>query len=86
MGQRGFLLANSQNKEIIANYKVKAVDSTAAGDAFMGGLAYGIASGKSVKDAALFANAVAAFSVTRIGAQLSMPTKAQVEVFVKNLS
>ena len=83
LGEKGFLLATKDCKEIISAYKVKAVDSTAAGDAFTGTVAYGIASGKSVRDAALYANAAAAISVTRLGAQPSMPTKDEVDAFIK---
>jgi ribokinase len=61
---------------------VDAVDSTAAGDAFTGSLAVGIAEKKSLLDAALFANYVAALSVTKMGAQSSMPTLGEVESFM----
>ena len=83
LGEKGFLLADKAGKEMIASYKVKAVDSTAAGDAFTGALAFGLASGKSIKEAAIYANAVAAISVTRLGAQPSMPTKEEVDAFIK---
>jgi ribokinase len=83
LGEKGFLLAAKDGKEFISGHKIKAVDSTAAGDAFTGGVAYGIASGKSVREAAIFANAVAAISVTRLGAQPSMPTKKEVDAFIK---
>ena len=83
LGEKGFLLADKDGKELVSGYQVKAVDSTAAGDAFTGGVAFGIASGKSVKDAAVYAKAVAAISVTRLGAQPSMPTKEEVDEFVK---
>lgn len=83
LGDRGFLLADKGSAEYIKPYKVKAVDSTAAGDAFTGALALGIAEGKSLRDAALFANAAAAISVTRLGAQSSMPTKSEVDEFIK---
>ncbi|MHC5185268.1 MAG: PfkB family carbohydrate kinase, partial [Planctomycetota bacterium] len=63
-------------------YKVNPVDSTAAGDAFTGSLAYGLANGKPINDAAVYANAVAAVSVTRYGAQPSMPTTREVEAFI----
>jgi ribokinase len=66
---------------MISNHKIKAVDSTAAGDAFTGALAYGLARGNSIKDAAVYANAVAAVSVTRYGAQPSMPTLKEVQEF-----
>jgi ribokinase len=83
LGERGFMIADKDNKELIRRLEVKAVDSTAAGDAFIGSLAYSLAEGKSLKDAAIYANVVAALSVTKLGAQSSMPTKEQVEKFIE---
>jgi ribokinase len=83
LGEKGALLANKGGKETISSLRVKAVDSTAAGDAFTGALAYGLANGKLLKDAAQYANVVAAISVQRLGAQASMPTKAEVDTFLK---
>jgi ribokinase len=82
LGEKGLLLATQDSKEMIAGYQVKAVDSTAAGDAFTGSLAYGLARGNAIKDAAVYANAVAAVSVTRYGAQPSMPTTKEVDAFI----
>lgn len=81
LGEKGLMLATKDGKEMIANNKVEAVDSTAAGDAFTGSLAYGLANGQSLRDAAVYANMVAAISVTRLGAQSSMPTKEEVDAF-----
>jgi ribokinase len=81
LGEKGLLLATQDSKEMIPNHKVNAVDSTAAGDAFTGSLAYGLARGNSITDAAVYANAVAAVSVTRYGAQPSMPTLKEVQEF-----
>jgi ribokinase len=61
---------------------VNAIDSTAAGDAFNGGFGTGLMLGKSPVDAASFAAAVAAVSVTRAGAQPSMPSMQEVEEFL----
>jgi len=83
MGAKGFLLANDDRMESVPAVKVDAVDATAAGDAFTGSLAVGLAQGKTLPDAALFANYVAALSVTKLGAQSSMPTKEDVERFVR---
>jgi ribokinase len=52
---------------------VKAIDTTAAGDVFNGALAVALSEGLDLKDAAIFANNVAAISVTRMGAQASAP-------------
>ena len=62
----------------IAAEKVNVVDTTAAGDAFTGSLAVGLGQGHSLRDAALFANRVAALCVTQMGAQPSMPTLEEV--------
>jgi ribokinase len=58
--------------------KVEAIDSTAAGDTFNGALAVALAEHRDVADAIAFANAAAALSVTRLGAQASIPTRAEV--------
>ncbi|UCG49559.1 MAG: ribokinase [Phycisphaerales bacterium] len=82
MGSKGFLLKDRNQDRFVSAQKIDAVDSTAAGDAFTGSLAAGLAQGKSLLDAALFANYVAALSVTKMGAQSSMPTLGDVEAFV----
>ncbi len=83
MGAKGFLLASNERTEFVDAVKVEAVDATAAGDAFTGGLAFGLAQGRALFEAALFANRVAALSVTKMGAQSSMPTAEAVESFMK---
>ncbi len=83
MGANGFLLANDDRMESVPAVKVNAVDATAAGDAFTGSLAVGLAQGWELFDAALFANYVAALSVTKLGAQSSMPAREAVESFMK---
>jgi ribokinase len=82
LGGKGFLLADSEEVRYVSAQKVDAVDSTAAGDAFTGSLAVGIAENKALLDAALFANYVAALSVTKMGAQSSMPTLGEVKSFM----
>ncbi len=83
MGANGFLLANDDRMESVPAVKVDAIDATAAGDAFTGSLAVGLAQGGELFDAALFANQVAALSVTKMGAQSSMPAREEVESFMK---
>lgn len=82
MGAKGFLLAEGSLREHIAAEKVNVVDTTAAGDAFTGSLAVGVGQGHSLHDSALFANRAAALSVTRMGAQPSMPTLEEVCAFI----
>ncbi len=86
LGGRGAFLAGPGGlRQYLPAFKVKAVDSTAAGDAFNGGLAVALAqgSGRELLQAARFASAVAALSVTRPGAQPSMPTRREVLAFLR---
>ena len=85
MGATGYLSVGKEGKEFIAARKVTAADSTAAGDAFTGSLAVGLAKGQTLSQAALFANNVAAFSVTRMGAQPSMPTIEEIDRFIHEM-
>lgn len=79
MGSRGAYLAAGGIAEQLEAIPVKAIDTTAAGDAFNGAFAVGLLLGKTVRESARFAMAAAALSVTRCGAQPSMPTFAGVE-------
>ncbi len=81
MGAKGFLLADGAEMTFVPALSVQAVDATAAGDAFTGSLAVGMAQGQSLRNAAEFAGRVAALSATRMGAQPSMPTRQEVEAF-----
>lgn len=85
MGATGYLSVGKEGKEFIAARKVTAADSTAAGDAFTGSLAVGLAKGQTLSQAALFANNVAAFSVTKMGAQPSMPTIEEIDKFIHEM-
>jgi sugar/nucleoside kinase (ribokinase family) len=70
----------------IPGHKVRAVDTTAAGDAFAAALAVGIADGLDPVESAVFANAAAALSVQRPGAQSSMPSRAEVDAFFQGFA
>jgi len=72
-------VAGKDIRRLIPGYKVNAVDATGAGDIFNGALAVAIAEGKPLLEAATFANAAAAISVTRLGAQSSAPTREEIE-------
>jgi ribokinase len=84
MGANGTYLASQDGIDTaIPAFDVRAVDTTAAGDAFNAGFATALMLGKSPQDSARFAAAVAAISVTRKGAQPSMPSMAEVEAFLQ---
>jgi ribokinase len=83
LGARGCLIAQKgQAKRRVPAFAVTAVDTTAAGDAFNAAFAVGMLRGESPANSARFAAAVAAISVTRPGAQPSMPTAADVKAFL----
>jgi len=82
LGAKGCVAVTLAGSRIFPSYQVKAVDTTAAGDAFNGALAFGLAADLSLEAAVPFANAVAALSVTRMGAQSSMPTMKDVRRFM----
>jgi ribokinase len=79
LGERGAYFKDAIESGAVGAFQVKPVDTTAAGDAFNAGLAVAIAEGLSFEDALKFANATAALSVTRMGAQPSLPTRDEVE-------
>jgi ribokinase len=83
LGARGAYLAGAAGQRLVPGFKVKAVDSTAAGDIFNGALSVALAEGRGLRDAVRFANAAAALSVTRRGAQPSAPSRAEIERFLK---
>lgn len=83
LGSRGVYWASGNGESFVPAFKVQAVDSTAAGDAFNAGLAVSLMKGAEPPEAVRFASAVAALSVTRAGAQPSMPTSREVSRFLK---
>jgi ribokinase len=84
LGKRGCYLALADGRRVfVPAYTVRAIDSTAAGDAFNGAFASALLEGHDPVRCATWASAVAAISVTRQGAQPSMPTQAEVHAFLK---
>jgi ribokinase len=84
LGDRGSLIATKDGVEIVSGYKVKAVDTVAAGDSFNGALAVAIMEGKSLKEAGRLANAMGALTVTKKGAIPSLHTRKELERFMQN--
>jgi len=83
LGSRGCLIAQPNRlKKLIPAFPVNAVDTTGAGDAFNAGFAVALMRGLPVTQSAILASATAAISVSRHGAQSSMPTSDEVTAFV----
>lgn len=82
LGEKGSMLADSEEIAHIPAYGVKPVDTTAAGDAFIGGLAAGYQFFSDPQALVRFASAVAALAVTKKGAQASLPDREEVEQFL----
>ena len=82
-GARGALLVTPGSASLFPSPRVKALDTVAAGDAFNGAFAGALAAGMPLEEALTLACAVGAFSVTRRGAQTSMPTAAELRKFMR---
>lgn len=82
LGARGAFVSDEDGDRQIPGFRVKTVDTTAAGDVFNGALAVSISEGDLMTSAVRFANAAAALSVTRIGAQPSAPTRLKILRFL----
>jgi ribokinase len=83
LGARGVFVSSAEFTGMVPGFKVKAVDTTAAGDVFNGALAVALAEARPLTDAIRFANAAAALSVTKLGAQPSAPRRAEIEAFIR---
>jgi ribokinase len=78
LGERGAYASSAGFEGLVPAFRVDPVDTTAAGDVFNGALAVALAEGRSLAAALRFAQAAAAISVTRPGAQPSAPTRAEI--------
>ena len=74
LGEKGIFYSNGKEQIYMKANRVKAVDTTGAGDAFNGGFSFALLKGKKIKDCLKFANKIAGLSTTKLGAGDSMPT------------
>ncbi|MCC2672876.1 MAG: ribokinase [Armatimonadetes bacterium] len=82
LGREGVFVVRPEGQYHLAGRRVKTIDTTAAGDAFSGALAVAIAEGIEFRTAVKYAVAASALTVTRLGAQSSLPARAEVEALV----
>ena len=78
MGGQGSVICSEGKSEIVRPYKVDAIETTGAGDSYIGGLGYALLQGMDIFTAAKFATKCSAVTVCGIGAQSSMPTLSQI--------
>ncbi len=82
LGAKGVWVSENGEGRIVEGFRVEATDTTAAGDTFNGALVTGLIEGKDLQQAIIFAHAAAAISVTRFGAQTSIPSRDEVDAFL----
>ena len=82
LGAQGYEIATENESKIYPCIKVKAVDTTAAGDTASGGLSVGLASGKTLEEAIRFGSICASVACTKRGAQQSVPSLSDVEKYL----
>jgi ribokinase len=85
LGSRGSLLAGQTETKLFPAFKISPVDTTAAGDAFVGGFGTALAEGKLLADAIYWGNAAGALAATQMGAQPSLPTREAVDRLLTNI-
>ena len=83
LGPKGLFFKNRKDEVWTEAFRVDAVDTTAAGDAFMGGLACGLSEDRPIRDVLRFASGAGALATTRLGAQPSLPLRKDLESFLK---
>ncbi|AIW21719.1 ribokinase [Vibrio coralliilyticus] len=83
LGAKGVWLSQNGRGELIPGFRVEATDTTAAGDTFNGALVTGLLEDLPLESAIKFAHAAAAISVTRFGAQTSIPSRDEVDAFLE---
>ena len=84
LGKMGVLAATPEEYKVFSNYDVKVVDTTGAGDAFNGGFVSALADGKEFFDAVFFGNIVSNLAVSKKGAADAMPSRKEIDEFIKN--
>jgi ribokinase len=82
LGPKGLFFKNRNEELWMKAFRVNVVDTTAAGDAFLGGLATSLSENKPIQEALKFANVAGALATTKLGAQPSLPSRRELESFL----
>jgi ribokinase len=83
LGSNGVsIVEDSKNEVLLPPFSVDVMDTTAAGDSFVAALAVGLGEGQTLYESCNFANAAGALTVTKLGAQPSLPTRTEVDEFL----
>jgi len=86
LGKSGVLAVTKEKHQLFKNYDVKVVDTTGAGDAFNGGFVTALSEGKNIFDACEFGNVVSNLAVTKLGTAIAMPSRIEIDEFIKKES
>ena len=82
LGPKGLFFKNRNEELWMDAFRVNVIDTTAAGDAFLGALAIGLSENKPIQEALKFANGAGALATTKLGAQPSLPFKKDLDIFL----
>jgi ribokinase len=85
LGPKGLFFKNRSEEIRINAFRVKVIDTTAAGDAFLGGLAYGLSENKPIREVLKLANGAGALATTKLGAQPSLPFRRDLDRFLSRV-
>jgi len=85
LGPKGLFFKNRNEELWMKAFRVNVVDTTAAGDAFLGGLATSLSENKPIQEALKFANGAGALATTKLGAQPSLPSRRELESFLARM-
>jgi ribokinase len=85
LGPKGLFFKNRREELWMEAFRVNVIDTTAAGDAFLGALATSLSEDKPIQEALKFANGAGALATTKLGAQPSLPTRKELDIFLKGV-
>jgi ribokinase len=85
LGSKGLFFKNRSEEVWMNAFRVNVIDTTAAGDAFLGALASGLSENKPIREVLRFANGAGALATTKLGAQPSLPHRRELDMFLKGI-